>query len=364
VLVDHLRRVVWSGYVRPVQQSSPTMPPRRRPRDEVNSMPKVRRALLSVSDKTGLMEFAQALRRFDVELLSSGGTAALMHDDGIGVTKVSDYTGFPEILDGRVKTLHPRVFAGILARDTPAHAEQLARHEIGAIDLVVVNLYPFEKTISRADVSIEEAVEQIDIGGPSMVRAAAKSHERVAVVVDPADYPRIIADMEANDGAVSPELRRRLAASAFQHTAAYDAAISNYFARQAEPDTWPESLTVQLRRVQGLRYGENPHQSGAFYGLADTRQAAPEVRFEQLQGKELSYNNIVDADAAWGLARELPGVGVCVIKHTNPCGAASAEEGDVAEVFARALEGDPVSAFGGIEGIGAALRYGGEGEKE
>lgn len=311
-------------------------------------MPKVRRALLSVSDKTGLVEFAQALRKLDVELLSSGGTAALMAENGIDVTKVSDYTGFPEILDGRVKTLHPRVFAGILARDTPAHAQQLEQHEIGAIELVVVNLYPFEQTISRGDVSIEQAVEKIDIGGPSMVRAAAKSHERVAVVVDPADYPQIIADLEANDGEVSPQLRQSLAGRAFQHTAAYDAAISNYFARQAEPDAWPESLSIPLQRVQSLRYGENPHQTGAFYAQANTQHTAPKVRFEQLQGKELSYNNIVDADAAWNLARELPGVGVCVIKHTNPCGAASADDGDVAEVFARALEGDPVSAFGGI----------------
>jgi phosphoribosylaminoimidazolecarboxamide formyltransferase/IMP cyclohydrolase len=312
-------------------------------------MATVERALLSVSNKDGLVPFAQALRRHGVELVSSGGTAAALREAGLEVTNVSDYTGAPEILGGRVKTLHPRVFGGILARGTADHMAQIAEQNIGRIDLVVVNLYPFEQTISKPGVSAQDAVEQIDIGGPSLVRAAAKNHERVAIVVDPADYDAVAAAIEDDATGIDLDMRRRLATKAFGLTAAYDAAISNYLQAQLDPQQkWPETVSVQLSRFQGLRYGENPHQSGAFYGRVRASGSPPQLSFQQIQGKELSYNNIVDADGAWGLVRELPASSVCVIKHTNPCGAAVSRTGDVAEAFARALATDPVSAFGGI----------------
>lgn len=312
-------------------------------------MAKIERALLSVSNKEGVVELARALRVQGVELVSSGGTAALLKQHDIPVIAVSDYTGSPEILDGRVKTLHPKIFAGILARATDAHQRQLAQHDMGRIDLVVVNLYPFEQTIANPSVTLEQAIEQIDIGGPSLVRAAAKNHERVAVVVDPGDYGAVISELEANGGEIGAALRRRLTARAFAYTAAYDAAISNYLQHQVAPnEPWPHVYSVQLKQVQGLRYGENPHQSGAFYAIAGASEAEPRPAFEQLHGKELSYNNIVDVDAAWALAKELPHKAVCVIKHTNPCGAACIRDGELAEAFERALATDPVSAFGGI----------------
>lgn len=319
-------------------------------------MARVERALLSVSDKTGLVEFAEALLRRGVELISSGGTAALLRAHQLAVTVVSDYTGAPEILDGRVKTLHPKIFGGILARPTPEHDAQRAAHGIGAIDLVVVNLYPFEQTVARGETTLAEAIEQIDIGGPSLIRAAAKNHERVAVVVDPADYAEVVAALEASDGALGAPLRQRLATRAFGYTAAYDAAISNYLQRTtaAQPG-WPEVLSLQLRRAQSLRYGENPHQAAAFYLPATASEPRPPLPYQQLQGKELSYNNLLDVDAAWSLARELPGAGVCIVKHTNPCGAATAASGAAAQAFGRALQTDPVSAFGGIVGCNEAV---------
>jgi phosphoribosylaminoimidazolecarboxamide formyltransferase/IMP cyclohydrolase len=316
----------------------------------------IERALLSVSDKRGLVELARALREHDIELVSSGGTARLLADAGIPVVAVSDYTGAPEILDGRVKTLHPKVFGGILARPTPEHAAQLSEHGLGRVDLVVVNLYPFEQTLQRGDATPQEIVEQIDIGGPSLLRAAAKNHERVAVVVDPDDYPQLIEELSKSGGTVSEPSRQRLAAKAFAHTAAYDVAIATHLSGRLEADraTLPASMGTQLSRVQGLRYGENPHQRAGFYRAASTAGAAQAPLYEQLSGKELSYNNIVDADAAWALACDLPDAAVAVIKHTNPCGAASTE-GDVAEAFRHALAGDPVSAFGGIVACNRAV---------
>ncbi len=311
-------------------------------------MNKIRRALISVSNKDGLVDLARGLVEQGVEILSSGGTAALLRDNGLGVKLVSDYTGFPEILDGRVKTLHPRIFAGILARPTEDHRGQLEKHEIDEIDLVVVNLYPFEQTVAGEGVSVADAVEQIDIGGPSLVRAAAKNYERVAVVVDPGDYPVVLEAIKAHEGGIDESLRRRLAGRAFAHTGAYDAAIAGYFSQEIVEDAeqLPEVLPVALRRVQSLRYGENPHQQAAFY--AAPARFGDRERFEQLGGKALSYNNLLDVGAAWALACDLPRTGVCVIKHTNPCGAAWLDGGDVAEVFRRAKATDPVSAFGGI----------------
>ncbi|MCA9669149.1 MAG: bifunctional phosphoribosylaminoimidazolecarboxamide formyltransferase/IMP cyclohydrolase [Myxococcales bacterium] len=311
----------------------------------------VRRAVLSVSNKDGLAELASALVEVGAELVSSGGTASRIAEAGLSVTKVSDYTGAPEILDGRVKTLHPRIFAGILARDTDDHNAQLQAQDVPPVDLVVVNLYPFEATIARADVTLDEAVEQVDIGGPSLVRAAAKNHERVAVVVDPADYARVIAAVKA--GGIDGALRRELAAKAFAHTAGYDAAISRWFAANIAPAeaaeaALPERITLELTRRQSLRYGENPHQAGAFYALPPA--FGGDEAFEQLRGKELSYNNLLDLDAAWAVVRDLPPVGVSVIKHSNPCGAAYIDGGAPAEVFRRARATDPTSAFGGIVG--------------
>ncbi|PID38929.1 MAG: bifunctional phosphoribosylaminoimidazolecarboxamide formyltransferase/inosine monophosphate cyclohydrolase [Deltaproteobacteria bacterium] len=316
---------------------------------------KIERALLSVSDKRGLVELARALRAHGIELVSSGGTAKMIADADIPVVTVSDYTGAPEILDGRVKTLHPKVFGGILARPTEEHEAQLREHTLGRIDLVVVNLYPFEQTLQRGDATSQEIVEQIDIGGPSLLRAAAKNHERVAVVVDPDDYPKLLEELQARQGGVGDRLRRELAAAAFAHTAAYDVAISTHLSSElAQSGALAESLGMQLERVQSLRYGENPHQRAGFYRAASTSGADRAALYEQLSGKDLSYNNIVDADAAWALACDLPDAAVAVVKHTNPCGAA-ATHGDVAEAFRRALAGDPLSAFGGIVACNQAV---------
>ncbi len=306
----------------------------------------IRRAVLSVFDKAGLIELATGLRRHGVELLSSGGTAAQLGERGIPVRSISDYTGAPEILDGRVKTLHPKISGGILARPTPAHEAELREHGIAPIDLVVVNLYPFEQTLARG-ASRDETVEMIDIGGPTLIRAAAKNHERAAVVVDPADYAGLLAELDETGGSLSEATRRRLAGKAFAHTAAYDAAIAGFFQDEAQ-DRFPERLTLPLRRAQGLRYGENPHQGAALYVNPRSCIDPAIVACEQLQGKELSYNNILDADAALGLVLDLPGNAVCIIKHTNPCGAATRNDGDLAEAFRQARATDPVSAFGGI----------------
>lgn len=305
---------------------------------------KVELALLSVSDKTGLTEFGRELAALGIQMLSTGGTAKSLREAGLPVTGVSEHTGFPEILNGRVKTLHPKIHAGILARTSePEHRETLQAQGIPAIGLVVVNLYPFQRTVSREGVGLEEAIEQIDIGGPTMVRAAAKNFEHVAVVVDPADYARIVEQLKA-EGAVSRNLRFELARKAFSHTAAYDAGISAWLeGRFGEP--LPGTLHLSLRQEAILRYGENPHQQAALY-----RQSGlpPEgiVAAVQKHGKQLSFNNYLDLDGAWNLAREFESTGCAIIKHTNPCGAALGET--VKEAYLRALECDPVSAFGSI----------------
>ncbi|APC09309.1 bifunctional phosphoribosylaminoimidazolecarboxamide formyltransferase/IMP cyclohydrolase [Neomoorella thermoacetica] len=304
-----------------------------------------KRALISVSDKTGLVELARGLVELGWELLSTGGTARTLIAAGLPVTEVAAVTGFPEILDGRVKTLHPKIHGGILARPTPEHLAQLQEQGIQPIDLVVVNLYPFRETIARPGVTPAEAIENIDIGGPAMVRAAAKNHERVGIVVDPASYNEVLTELREK-GSLSPETRRRLAAAAFAHTAAYDAAIAAYFQRlMGYEEPFPASFVLSGEKVQDLRYGENPHQGAAFYRLP----APPPGTLagaRQLQGKELSYNNLMDLDAAWNLACDFKEPVVAIIKHTNPCGVARART--PAAAYRLAYAADPVSAFGGI----------------
>ena len=321
----------------------------------VSSTTKLSRALLSVSDKTGLADLGRALARHGVELLASGGTAKALAAAGVPVREVSDFTGAPEILDGRVKTLHPRVHGGLLGRATPEHREEMRRAGLSPIDLAIVNLYPFRQTVARG-APFEEIIENIDIGGPAMIRSAAKNHERVAVVVDPADYPRLIADLDAH-GEVSAQLRFELACKAFAHTAAYDGAIAAYLSRldspEAPPSELPRSRHTSARLVRTLRYGENPHQRAAFYALDDDGGLSlPNA--EVLSGKELSYNNILDLDAAMRLCAEFEAPAVAIIKHTNPCGAAVSEAG-VLDAYRRARETDPVSAFGGIVAVNRAV---------
>lgn len=304
-----------------------------------------RLALVSVSDKTGIAELGRALSAAGWKILSTGGTAAALREAGCEIADVADHTGFPEILGGRVKTLHPRVFAGILAAPTDDHREQLAEHDVPEIDLVVVNLYPFRETVVRPGVSLAEAVEQIDIGGPSLLRAAAKNHARVTVVVDPADYVEVVESIAA--GEVSDDVRRRLALKAYRHTAAYDAAISAHLPALAggdrpSPTAAAASALLDAEDVV-LRYGENPHQWGV---LARRPGAGGLAGATQYQGKELSYNNLGDASGAWRLVWDLPAPGVAVIKHANPCGVGLAE--DMAEAFAIARATDPISAFGGV----------------
>jgi phosphoribosylaminoimidazolecarboxamide formyltransferase/IMP cyclohydrolase len=306
-------------------------------------MSTIRTALLSVSDKEGIVEFARTLADLGVLLLSTGGTAALLKEQGIAVRDVSEHTGFPEIMDGRVKTLHPRVHGGILARrKEESHQQAMEEHAIPPIDLVVINLYPFEKTVASG-AGWEDCIENIDIGGPAMIRAAAKNHEDVTIVVAPEDYPLVLSEIEANAGATTLKLRRQLAAKAYARTAAYDAAIANWFAKKDEPGM-PQKLFVVADRVQALRYGENPHQQAAFYRVGEAAGTLAGAR--QLQGKELSYNNINDTDAALQLVQEFKEPAVAIIKHANPCGVAVA--GDLGEAYARALACDPKSAFGGI----------------
>jgi phosphoribosylaminoimidazolecarboxamide formyltransferase/IMP cyclohydrolase len=309
----------------------------------------IRRALISVSDKSGLEELAKALIEMGVSILSTGGTAKALAQRGIPVTEVSDYTGFPEMLDGRVKTLHPRIHGGLLARrDLPAHMQAIQAAGIEPIDLVVVNLYPFENTVARPDCTLEEAIENIDIGGPSMLRAAAKNHHGVAVVVDPADYAAVIAEMRANQGALAAGSRFELAKKVYTHTAAYDAAISNYLTGLGEDGKrkqWPDRFTLQFEKLQDMRYGENPHQSAAFY--RDARPFAGAIAgYRQIQGKELSYNNIGDADAAWECVKTFDTPACVIVKHANPCGVAVGESPLAA--YQAALACDPTSAFGGI----------------
>ncbi len=307
----------------------------------------IRRALLSVSDKTGLLEFARGLAGLGAELVSTGGTAAALAQEGLPVRQVSAVSGFPEILDGRVKTLVPQIHGGILAvRDDPNHLKQLAEHGIQPIDLVVVNLYPFVRTVQRPGVRVEEAIENIDIGGPAMVRSAAKNHAHVGIVVDPARYPAILAELQAT-GELSAKTRQLLALEAFQHTAAYDAAIAAYLAGQfgSGEELFPARLQPAFDKLQDLRYGENPHQRAAFYRLAGG--AGPSVASaRQLHGKELSYNNINDADAALRLALEFDRPAAVAVKHTNPCGAAAADT--LLEAYQKAYAADEVSIFGGI----------------
>ncbi|RKO66969.1 bifunctional phosphoribosylaminoimidazolecarboxamide formyltransferase/IMP cyclohydrolase [Desulfofundulus salinus] len=302
------------------------------------------RALISVSDKTGLVDFARNLVELGVEIVSTGGTARTLKEAGLPVTYISEVTGFPEILDGRVKTLHPAVHGGILALRTPDHLNQLKAHHITPIDIVVVNLYPFRETIARPGVTLEEAIENIDIGGPAMVRAAAKNHRYVLVVVNPARYPQVLKALA--EGKVGDDLRLELAREAFAHTAAYDTAIAAYLQKQIQGDEpFPPAWHISVELAQPLRYGENPHQRAAFY--RDPTVTGPCVgNAVQLAGKELSFNNILDLNAALELVREFIDPSVVIIKHNNPCGAASA--GDLATAYRLAYEGDPVSAFGGI----------------
>ncbi|CAA7619101.1 fused IMP cyclohydrolase; phosphoribosylaminoimidazolecarboxamide formyltransferase [Magnetospirillum sp. LM-5] len=310
----------------------------------------IRRALFSVSDKTGLVEFARFLAERDVEILSTGGTCKALRDAGLTVVEVADYTGFPEMLDGRVKTLHPKVHGGLLGiRGNAEHEAAMAEHGINPIDLLVVNLYPFEATVAKG-ADYDTTIENIDIGGPAMIRAASKNHDSVAVVVDVEDYQRVMEEMTAHGGATTLGLRKHLAATAYARTGAYDAAISQWFARELG-DTFPRRVVVAGQLKQSLRYGENPHQQAAFYVTADQRPGIATAR--QLQGKELSYNNLNDTDAAFELAAEFEAPTVAIIKHANPCGVATGP--DIVSAYKAALACDPVSAFGGIIAINRKL---------
>ena len=315
-------------------------------------MAKITRALISVSDKTGIVEFSKELARSKVEILSTGGTAKLLRDAGLDVMDVSQFTGFPEMLDGRVKTLHPKVHGGLLGmRSNPAHVAKMKEYGIEPIDMVVVNLYPFEATVEKEGCTMEEAIENIDIGGPTMLRSAAKNYPDVTVIVDHADYRRVLAEMTENNGAVGVKTNFNLAVKVFQHTAAYDGAISNYLgARLGEKiEEYPATFTLQVKKVQDLRYGENPHQSAAFYLEKSVREPSV-ANAVQLQGKELSFNNIIDLDGAIETVKEFHDQAAAVIiKHTNPCGVALA--GTPLDAFLKARECDPVSAFGGIVGF-------------
>ena len=306
----------------------------------------VRRALISVSDKDGIVELAQSLDRLGVELLSTGGTAKLIAEQGIAVTEISDYTGFPEMMAGRVKTLHPKVHGGILGR-RGIDDEVMSEHGIAPIDLVVINLYPFQQTVADPDCSLEDAIENIDIGGPAMVRAAAKNNDSVTVVVDPGDYPLLLEEIEAN-GEVAAETRFSLAIKAFEHTAQYDGAIANYFGRKVQPPDeaeFPRTLNLQYRHAQAMRYGENPHQSAAFYTADDSHEPSV-ASARQLQGKALSFNNIADTDAALECVKQFDAPACVIVKHANPCGVALAD--DINAAYENAYSTDPESAFGGI----------------
>ena len=311
----------------------------------------IKRVLISVTDKKGIVEFAQGLKTFNVEILSTGGTASQLRKSGVPVTEVSDYTGFPEMMDGRLKTLHPKIHGGLLGlRDKESHMQALREHGIGLIDMVVINLYRFEDTVAKEDCTLEHAIENIDIGGPTMLRAASKNYRFVSVVTDPEDYLKILVEMKQTGGRISETTNFELAKKTFQLTARYDGAISNYLGLlsggSTEKRAFPDTFSFQFAKAQDLRYGENPHQKAAFYRERDPRLSALS-NARQLQGKELSYNNIMDSDAAWQIVSDFPLPGVVIIKHANPCGAATSA-GDMAEAFRKAMAGDPVSAFGGI----------------
>jgi len=320
------------------------------------SMAAIKRALLSVSDKAGIVDFARGLDALGVELLSTGGTAALLRQHGLSVKDVSDFTGFPEMLDGRVKTLHPKVHGGLLGmRDNPDHVAKMAEHGIEPIDLVAVNLYPFEATVAKEGCTLEEAIENIDIGGPTMLRSAAKNHRDVTVVVDPADYGAILEEMRPAGGAISRETNFRLALKVYQRTAAYDGAISNWLGSQIDGKDarFPSALTLQFHKAQSMRYGENPHQQAAFYVEKGVRETSIATA-RQLQGKELSYNNIGDTDAALECVKQYAHGPACVIvKHANPCGVALGET--LLQAYQRAFSTDPESAFGGIIAVNRKL---------
>ena len=319
-------------------------------------------ALLSVSDKTGIVDFARALHERGVKLLSTGGTAKLLAENGLPVTEVAEITGFPEMLDGRVKTLHPRIHGGLLARrDVPEHMAALKEHGIGTIDLLVINLYPFAKATARPDCTLEDAIENIDIGGPAMLRAAAKNWQDVAVVIDPSDYPQVLSELQS--GGLQKKTKFGLAKKVFAHTAAYDGMITNYLtaledgaenqdAEVPKRGDYPATFTLQLTKVQDMRYGENPHQGAAFYRDA---QPAPGTLagWHQLQGKELSFNNIADSDAAWECVKTFDVPACVIVKHANPCGVAIGA--DAHEAYSKAFKTDPTSAFGGIIAFNRAL---------
>ncbi|HHC6650738.1 TPA: bifunctional phosphoribosylaminoimidazolecarboxamide formyltransferase/IMP cyclohydrolase [Vibrio parahaemolyticus] len=320
----------------------------------MNNARPIRRALISVSDKTGIVEFAQALAERGVDLLSTGGTARLLTEQGIAVTEVSDYTGFPEMMDGRVKTLHPKVHGGVLGR-RGQDDDVMAKHGINPIDMVVVNLYPFAETVAKDGCTLADAVENIDIGGPTMVRSAAKNHKDVTIVVNASDYDRVIAEMDANDKSLTLETRFDLAIAAFEHTAAYDGMIANYFGTMVpsygenkegdEESKFPRTFNQQFEKKQDMRYGENSHQAAAFYVEANPQEASVSTA-RQIQGKALSYNNIADTDAALECVKEFNEPACVIVKHANPCGVALGK--DILEAYNRAYQTDPTSAFGGI----------------
>ncbi|MCD6580396.1 MAG: bifunctional phosphoribosylaminoimidazolecarboxamide formyltransferase/IMP cyclohydrolase [Desulfuromusa sp.] len=309
----------------------------------------IKRALISVSDKAGVIDLAGELNSFGVELLSTGGTAKMIREAGIPVMDVSDYTGFPEMMDGRVKTLHPKIHGALLGlRDNPEHIDSMAKHNIEPIDMVVVNLYPFEATVAKEGCSLEDAIENIDIGGPTMLRSAAKNNKSVTVLVDPADYAPVIAEMKQNGGEVSVATNFKLGVKVYQYTAAYDGAISNWLGKRTSSDAvdFAPTLTLQFHKAQGMRYGENPHQKAAFYvekNITETSIATA----RQLQGKALSYNNIGDTDAALECVKQFSEASACVIvKHANPCGVATGD--NLLDAYQRAFSTDPESSFGGI----------------
>ncbi len=305
------------------------------------------RALISVSDKTGLIPFAQGLVSLGFELISTGGTFRLLKDAGIPVLSIDSVTGFPEMMDGRVKTLHPKIHGGLLAlRDHPAHVEAAKAHGIEFIDLVVVNLYPFEATIAKPNVALEEAIENIDIGGPSMIRSAAKNYHHVAVIVDPKHYATVLEELQNSGRTLSLTTKQQLALEAFTHTSRYDGIISSYLGQQFVAEHFPKEIRPVLSQVSTLRYGENPHQNAAFYALAGEK-GLPDMTIHQ--GKELSYNNLLDTDAAWQMVTALPGTAAVIIKHNNPCGVAT--DTTLAGAYTKALAADSVSAFGGIVGL-------------
>ena len=315
-------------------------------------MIKIKKALISVSDKSNVLELAKSLSSFDIEILSTGGTAKLLRENKINVTEVSDYTKFPEMLDGRVKTLHPKIHGGILGRrDNPEHNETMKNHEIDPIDLVVVNLYPFEETISQEGCTLELAIENIDIGGPAMIRSAAKNYQHVAVLTNPKDYKSFTDEINKNQGSISLDLSFSLAKKAFEKTSAYDSAINNYLSSDSQ-NQFPDQLTKTISKVMDLRYGENPHQEAAFY-KDSSEDVGSLSSFDQIQGKELSFNNLNDSDTAWECVKKFSQPTCVIVKHANPCGVAST--GSLKESYEAAFKTDPTSAFGGIIAFNKSL---------